>query len=313
MMINKVLTLTLNPALDKTVEIDSLETGGLNRIKEGRIDAGGKGINVAKVLKNLVVDVRATGIVAGHQGKRLLSYLDDLGIESDFLEIEGETRTNLKVFDRSRSEITEFNEKGPFVSEDDLNRFDVLLDRVLKDVEVFILSGSIPPGIEADIYKKYIEKAKERNIKTILDADGELFRKGLEAKPYAVKPNIHELEQLFGRRYSSDEEVVEDIKKLIDGGVKLVVVSMGGEGSIIANETETYRVRPFPIEVKSTVGSGDSMVAALSYSIMNNHEIEFIAKWITSAGTMTATKEGTQVCNFEDIRKNLDKVPVKKI
>ncbi|SHJ07841.1 fructose-1-phosphate kinase [Dethiosulfatibacter aminovorans DSM 17477] len=313
MMINKVLTLTLNPALDKTVEIDSLETGGLNRINEGRIDAGGKGINVAKVLKNLVVDVRTTGIVAGHQGRRLLAYLDELGIESKFLEIEGETRTNLKVFDRSKSEITEFNEKGPFVSEDDLKRFDILLDRVLNDVEVFILSGSIPPGIKTDIYKKYIEKAKKRDIKTILDAEGELFRKGLEAKPYAVKPNIHELEQLFGRTYSRDEEVVEDIKKLIGGGVELVVVSMGGDGSIIANETETYRVRPFPIEVKSTVGSGDSMVAALSYSIMNNHEIEFIAKWITSAGTMTATKEGTQVCNFEDIRKNLDKVSIEKI
>ena len=146
--------------------------------------------------------------------------------------------------------------------------------------------------------RSILRKAKERNIKSILDADGEIFRKGLEAKPYAVKPNIHELEQLFGRKYNSDNEVVEDIKKLIDGGVELVVVSMGGDGSIIANETETYRVRPFPIEVKSTVGSGDSMVAALSYSIMNNHKIEFVAKWITSAGTMTATKEGTPSLQF---------------
>ncbi|SHJ07724.1 fructose-1-phosphate kinase [Dethiosulfatibacter aminovorans DSM 17477] len=312
-MMNKVLTLTLNPALDKTVEIDSLEHGGLNRIREGRIDAGGKGINVAKVLKNLAVDVRATGIVAGHQGRSLLAYMNDLDIESDFLEIEGETRTNLKVYDRSKSEITEFNENGTFVSEENLERFDNLLERVLNDVEVFVLSGSIPPGIDSDIYKKYIEKAKAKNIRTILDADGEIFRKGLEAKPYAVKPNIHELEQFFGRKYSSDKEVVEDIKKLIDRGVKLVVVSMGGEGSIIANETETYRVRPFPIEVKSTVGSGDSMVAALSYSIMNNHGIEFIAKWITSAGTMTATKEGTQVCSFEDISKNVDRVYLEKI
>ncbi len=313
MMINKVLTLTMNPALDKTVEIDSLHPGGLNRINEGRIDAGGKGINVAKVLKNLVVDVRATGIVAGHQGRRLLAYLDDLSIESNFLEIEGETRTNLKVFDRSKSEITEFNEMGPFVSQEDLKRYDALLDKVLNDVEVFVLSGSIPPGVDTDIYKKYILKAKERNIRSILDADGELFRKGLEAKPYAVKPNLDELEHLFVRTYTRDEEIVEDVKKLIDGGVNLVVVSMGGQGSIIANESETYRVRPFPIQVKSTVGSGDSMVATLSYSIMNNHDIEFIAKWITSAGTMTATKEGTQVCNFEDIRKNLDKVAIEKI
>ena len=312
-MTNKVLTLTLNPALDKTVEIDSLEAGGLNRIREGRIDAGGKGINVAKVLKNLVVDVRATGIVAGYQGRILLDYMKDLEIESDFLEIEGETRTNLKVYDRSKSEITEFNENGTFVSDENLERFDKLLERALDDIDVLVLSGSIPPGIDSDIYKKYIEKAKEWNIKTILDADGEIFRKGLEAKPYAVKPNIHELEQLFGRKYNSDNEVVEDIKKLIDGGVELVVVSMGGDGSIIANETETYRVRPFPIEVKSTVGSGDSMVAALSYSIMNNHKIEFIAKWITSAGTMTATKEGTQVCNFEDISKNVDRVSIEKI
>ncbi|MBZ4646434.1 MAG: 1-phosphofructokinase [Clostridia bacterium] len=312
-MKTSVVTVTLNPALDKTVTVSSLKTGGLNRVKDIRMDAGGKGINVAKVLKKFEVDVLAAGLIAGFQGQLLLEYLEAEGIKTSFLKIPGETRTNLKIVEEKTKITTEVNEAGFLVTQEDLKRFSDNLLHLMDQTCILVLSGSLPPGVPETIYKDYIEIANAKGIKTILDADGKALEEGIKALPFAIKPNIHELENLAGCKLLEEKDVVLAGRHLIEKGINLVVISMGSEGAIVLNDKETYRVKTFPIKRESTVGAGDSMVATLAYALLNNKPLEEIAKWITTAGTITASKPGTQVCTLAEVQQSLHQVHAFKI
>lgn len=312
-MKTSVVTVTLNPALDKTVTVSSLKTGGLNRVKDIRMDAGGKGINVAKVLKKFEVDVLAAGLIAGFQGQLLLEYLEAEGIKTSFLKIPGETRTNLKIVEEKTKITTEVNEAGFLVTQEDLKRFSDNLLHLMDQTCILVLSGSLPPGVPETIYKDYIEIANAKGIKTILDADGKALEEGIKALPFAIKPNIHELENLAGCKLLEEKDVVLAGRHLIEKGINLVVISMGSEGAIVLNDKETYQVKTFPIKRESTVGAGDSMVATLAYALLNNKPLEEIAKWITTAGTITASKPGTQVCTLAEVQQSLHQVHAFKI
>ncbi|MDQ0871917.1 1-phosphofructokinase [Paenibacillus sp. V4I3] len=305
-----VLTITLNPALDKTVTVENFVLGGLNRIKDWRMDAGGKGINVAKVLKNFSVDVTAWGLCAGRQGNVLTDTLSSLGIPNWFVQAKGETRTNLKVYVEHTRETTELNEPGFTVDDDVLNQF---LDRFRTDVRhvsLVVLGGSLPKGIPGDFYKTLIQIANEAGVRTVLDADGEPFVHGIEAVPYAIKPNIHELESFFGESFRTDEEIIDAARRLISKGIAYVAVSLGGEGSILVTETEAIRAKPAPITPLSTVGAGDSMVAALIYCMLHGMSLEEAARWSSTAGTVTALKPGTQVCTLAEVEEKLGSVNI---
>lgn len=309
-MISSVLTVTMNPAVDKTVTVDKFSFGQLNRIKTVRLDAGGKGINVAKVLKHFSVDVCAWGLQAGPEGQMLMTKLRECGIPSHFLEAQGRTRINLKVVDEYTKQTTELNEPGfspsPKVLDDFVGRFEAGLE----GVDLVVLGGSLPPGTPADFYKQLIQKAKSQGVRTILDADGEALAKGIEAAPYAIKPNIHELETLIGTPLASDEAIAMAGRQLVQGGIANVIVSMGGNGSILVNSEQAIRVKPFPIEPKSTVGAGDSMVAAMVYCYLHNKSLIETAKWTSAAGTVTASKQGTEVCTLNEVQEKLDLVDI---
>ncbi|QYR21842.1 1-phosphofructokinase [Paenibacillus sp. sptzw28] len=308
-----VITVTMNPALDKTVTVEQLVHGGLNRIKELRTDAGGKGINVAKVLKHFSLDVAAAGLYAGYQGQILLAKLKSLGIQSLLLEAEGETRTNLKVIDEQTKQTTELNEPGFSADRDILEQFTAQFEAEAANASFVVLGGSLPPGVPPDFYKSLIEIANARGTKTILDADGEAFSHGIEAAPFAVKPNIHELESLFGQTFTSEEEIVSAARTLIDKGIQYVAVSMGAKGSIILGKNEAVRAIPFPITPLSTVGAGDSMVAAMVYCFLHGKTLEDTARWTSAAGTVTASKPGTQVCTLEEVQAKLSAVQISHI
>lgn len=305
-----VLTVTLNPALDKTVSLDSFEVGGLNRVKELRVDPGGKGINVAKVLQHFAEPVIATGLAGGHSGSQLLGHLDELNINQKFIEVSSETRTNLKIVDLEKKLTTEINEKGAEVTEEETQSFLEIFDRCLDQATVLVLGGSLSPGLPRDIYKALIELAAKKNVKTILDADGEALIHGLKAHPFAIKPNIHELEQLLQRKLESDEAIVDAARELMKEGIEWVVVSMGGDGSIFINSDEVVRARPFPITPQSTVGAGDSMVAAISSCILHGRSLEETARWATAAGSITASKPGTEVCSLDEVVAHLNEVQI---
>lgn len=312
-MDSNIAVITLNPSIDKTITIDRLIPYGLNRVKSSRLDPGGKGVNVARVLKNFGADVKICGLVAGETGKRLISFLDQAKIKNDFLQIEGETRTNLKIFDQSVNKMTEINEAGVFVDADSETRFLDQYKSLISGVSIVVLSGSLPPGISADFYAECITIAKTQGIKTLFDADGDALKKGLAAVPYAIKPNVHELEMLTGQTFQDYQAIVNAANRIIDTGVEIVIVSMGPDGAIVAGKGEAYKVDSWDIPVKSTVGAGDSMVGALAFSVERNDSLFDIAKITTAAGTITASKAGTQICTMDEVERSLEKVAVHKI
>ena len=309
----KVIAVTMNPSIDKTITIEHLVPYGLNRALSARCDPGGKGINVARVLKNFGTDVTVFGLIAGEQGEHLVNFLKSADISADFIKNPGETRTNLKIFDQSINKTTEINETGFDVTPEVLESFTRRFREIVKEAEIVVLSGSLPPGVPEGFYRECIEIAKAQGVKSVLDADADALAEGVRAVPYAVKPNLHELELLEGRAFSNKNEVVDAARKLIDSGIEIVIVSMGPDGAIVMDRNEKYKVDSWDVEVKSATGAGDSMVAALSYSILNHDSLLEMCRITTAAGTVTASKEGTQICTRSEVLQSLQKVTVTKI
>lgn len=312
-MCGKVITLVLNPSIDKTITVGNFVPYGLNRVIKTRLDPGGKGINVAKVLKNFGVDVTVFGLIAGSQGNLLLDFLQGAGIQADFLQNPGETRTNLKIFDEDINKTTEINETGFHVSPDALITLKQKFKQIIKDASVIVFSGSLPPGVPVDFYASCISIAKAEGLMTVLDADSKALAEGIKAVPFAVKPNIQELELLSGHSFTNRSEIVAAVKELIETGIEIVIVSMGPDGAIVADQHEVFKVDSWDVAVKSATGAGDSMVASLVYSILKKDSLYDIAKITTAAGTITASKEGTQICNLQEVLQSLKNVTVNKI
>lgn len=308
-----IVTVTMNPAIDKTVDIESLERGGLNRISHVELDAGGKGINVSKTISQLGGKSIATGFIAGNSGKVIQGVMNDWGIENDFIEVSGETRTNTKVFEKS-GELTELNEPGPVVEEKDVKALLDKLEGYAKEDTLFVLAGSIPRGVEKDIYRQIIELVHKKGAKVLLDADGELFTKALEAGPDIIKPNRVELEQYAGMDYvASEQELLQVAEKMMEKGIGTVAVSMGKSGAIFLKEG--YRVRCPGLKVKahSTVGAGDAMVAALSYSWDEKMSSEDTVKMCMAVSAGAVTTIGTKPPSREVVDSLLSQVVIEKI
>lgn len=261
-----IVTVTMNPAIDKTVEIEKLLPGGLNRISTVEYDAGGKGINVSKTIRELGGKSIATGFLGGNAGKTIEAVLNEKGIEHDFIWVEGETRTNTKVFEQN-GEVTELNEPGPKISEEQIEQLiDKLMGYASEDT-LFILSGSIPGTVDKNIYARIIRLVHEKKSQVLLDADGELFRKGLAAGPDIIKPNRVELEEYAGYDYrASKEELFALAREFKEKGIKTIAVSMGGSGALFVHEEYEAASPALSVKAHSTVGAGDAMVAALAYA-----------------------------------------------
>ncbi|QCX32915.1 1-phosphofructokinase [Caloramator sp. E03] len=298
-----IKTVTLNPAIDKTVEIDNFEINSVNRIKTIMLDAGGKGINVSKVIKVLNGDSIATGFLAGINGQFVKNYLDGLDIKNDFVFINGETRINLKVVDKINNTNTDINEPGNEVSSDDLMMLENKIFNDLKEDSILVLAGSVPCNVKKDIYKKWIEKAKDYKVKVLLDADGELLKEGIKAGPYVIKPNVNELERILDIKINDINDVISSAKSLLDYGIEVVVVSLGEDGAVFVSREKVLRVKGISVDVKSTVGAGDSMVAALAYSIEKGYDLENSASLAVAAATANVASPGTQPPKIEDILK----------
>lgn len=307
---SKILTVTLNPCIDKTITIDGFVYGGLNRVQSVRTDAGGKGINASKVLKSFGADILCYTLDAGNAIK---GCLEKEGIASTLGKATGEVRTNLKIVDTRTGITTEINEKGFSLAKKECESIVADIEALLSDSEILVLAGSLPAGMGVDTYGKLIRIAKEKDVKVILDADGERLKQGLNEIPYAIKPNLSEFEELCGEKLDSCEKIVSNARKWIEKGVVLVVVSMGGDGAVFVSKDEAYKTLPLEIESKSTVGAGDSMVATLAYGLQNGYSLEKISQLCTCAGSVTCSKEGTQVCTFDEVMQNFEKLKSTKI
>ncbi|SKA85867.1 fructose-1-phosphate kinase [Clostridium sp. USBA 49] len=309
----KLVTVTLNPAVDKTVEINDFKAGDVNRISSIRLDAGGKGINVSKVIKSLNGESIALGILSGKNGEFIRDYLNSLNIENNFVFTKGETRTNLKIIDSINKKNTDINEPGNIVSIEDLNRLEESIFKVVNKDSILILSGSVPEGVPKDIYAVWIKKAKEQGAKTILDADGELLKEGVKAGPYLVKPNIHELEKFCNKKLESMKDIVKASEEFFKYGVERVVVSLGKDGGLFIDKDNVIHAEGIKVPVKSTVGAGDSMVAALALSIERNYSLEKAVVLSTAVSAANVMTSGTEPAELKDILELEKKVKFKYI
>ena len=309
-----IYTVTLNPAMDKTVVIPSLTLDAVNRIEEMRTDPGGKGINVSKVISKLGGVSIAAGILGGNTGKAIEEALKKIGLETLFKFTDGETRTNMKIIDPVKHMNTDINEPGVVVSQEILDDLLNTITERLKDGDLVVISGSMPKGAPADTYYKWIGHFREKNIKVFLDADGELFKTGIKAAPYLIKPNNHELSQFAGRELKTVKELEEVARQMMsEYGIEKIVVSMGGDGALYLTKDETIYAEGLKVPVGSTVGAGDSVVAALAYAEEKGMDIEETVRLSTATGAANVMCSGTQAAEYDVIESLIPKVKYTKL
>ena len=304
-----IYTVTLNPALDKTVEIPSLTVDSVNRITAMRTDPGGKGINVSKVIDKLGGKSIATGILGGDTGRAIQSALEAMGLETDFRFVDGETRTNLKIIDPVNHTNTDINEPGVTVSEAILGDLLKELTGKLTEKDIVVLSGSLPKGAPKDTYGTWVKACRDTGAKVILDADGDLLAAGLEAAPYMIKPNNHEISRLMGKTLKTPEELEQAAKELMDQyDIGKIVVSMGGDGALYVTKDGTIYAEGLKVPVGSTVGAGDSVVAALAVAEEAGMSLEETVRLSTATGAANVMCSGTQAAEYEVIKDLIPKV-----
>ena len=297
-----IYTVTLNPAMDKTAYIPGFFAGGVNRAQSVREDAGGKGINVSKCLKALGTRSVAAVILAGQTGKHLETLLKQEDLEILSVQTVGQTRTNLKIVDKESGQNTDINEPGPGVDEAVLQ---TLLDRLCEKIlpgDIVILSGSLPKGAPADTYCRWTEKLHTLHAKVILDADGEAMAEGIKAAPDMVKPNETELARLLGRLLETEEQYITAGKELLAMGVANGVISLGGDGAIFLWEDAVYRAEGLSVPVQSTVGAGDSVVAAMAYGMEKNLPRQEQIALAMAMGAASVMQSGTQAPDMDTVQ-----------
>ncbi|WP_068496857.1 1-phosphofructokinase [Paenibacillus kribbensis] len=252
-----IYTVTLNPSIDYIVEVDDLKLGDLNRMKRDLKLPGGKGINVSRILNQLGADSTAIGFLGGFTGRFIDDTLREESIKTDFVIIEDDTRINIKL---KHGDETEINGLGPAIHEHEANALVQKLSGLQKN-DIVVLSGSIPPSLGGDFYNRLISVCQQTGAEFVIDTTGEALMKALVHKPLLVKPNHHELAELFGVTIHSKEEIVTYGRKLLEAGAKNVLISMAGEGALFITADEVYHANVPAGTVKNSVGAGDSMIA----------------------------------------------------
>lgn len=308
-----IYTVTLNPALDKTVEIPGMALDTVNRITSMRTDPGGKGINVSKVIAKLGGESCAVGILGGESGRTLLAALEREGLRTHFRFVEGQTRTNLKIIDRALHTNTDINEPGLTVSPADLDALLRDLLGMVREGDIVVLAGSLPQGAPQDTYRVWTAACREKGARVCLDADGVLLAEGLKAAPYLIKPNEDELSRLVGHRLTDTDELIAEGRRLLKGGVTRVVISLGERGALYLRGNEVLYAEGLSVPVGSTVGAGDSVVAALAYADSLGMSDEDAVRLSTATGAANVMCSGTQPAEWEAVEKLLPQVKIRRI
>ena len=300
-----IITVTLNPALDKTLVLKKVSMGEVNRVDTTRNDMGGKGINVSKVLKELGMISAATGFLGGILEEVFRKELKSIGITDEFQSVTGSTRTNIKVVDEERKEYTDFNEPGPEILPEELSDFYERYHALVKEGDLVVLSGGVSQGVPKEIYGILTKMAKEKGAHVLVDAEGEALVQAIQEIPFLVKPNEKELAGIVGKETLSVDEMIQEGKKLVQKGIQLVLISRGAEGSILLTGAHTYVAEGLKVPVRSTVGAGDAMVAALTFGLEMNMSPKEMLIFAQASGAAAVMKEGTQAATKEEIYAHL--------
>ncbi|MEA3322400.1 MAG: 1-phosphofructokinase [Bacillota bacterium] len=302
-----IYTITLNPSIDYVVEVKEFKEGTINRSSKTNYYPGGKGINVSRVLKRLGADTMALGFAAGFTGNFIKEKLIEEQVAVRFLEVDGHSRINVKL---KAEKETEINGNGPLVDDAAVKRLLQQLNQ-LSSEDIVVLAGSIPATVPTDIYETLIQKCQQHEAKVVLDTGGQTLKTLLSYKPFFIKPNHHELGDLFGVTIQSQADVIHYASKIHEQGVENVVVSMAGEGAILYTRSGVYFAKAPRGEVKNSVGAGDSLVAGFLAGYVNSRKSEEALRLGIASGSATAFSY--DLCQKIDVNRLINLVEIEKL
>jgi len=307
-----VTTVTLNPAMDEAVGLERFELGTMNRCVLDNFDPGGKGVNVSRVLHRLGCPTLALGFEGGSTGDLLLAELEREGVPYLFFAAGGNTRINLMIYERATGRRTRLYLAGPPVSPGALAELDTALERVASG-EIVVLGGSLPPGLPDDTYAAITHSLRARGVRAIVDTSGVALEHAVSAAPFLVKPNVWEAQELLGRTLAGDDDVLEAALEIRRSGPEYVVISQAADGAIAVGPENAWKVTPPSVDARSTVGSGDSMVAGIAAGLCGRAGFLHGLVLGTAAGAATAIAPGTHLCSAGDIQRLLPGVRVHEL
>lgn len=294
-----IATITLNPALDRLLEIEALSADDANRVLNEVHYAAGKGIDGSRVIHELGGDTVAFGLVGGNDGAELAKRLQDEGVATDFVEIPGETRVNLLLYERSTGKQYLINAGGPPA---DAACLDAVLEQVrARKPATVIAAGSIPQGVGVDAYARIVQGLP--GVRVFVDADGEALAKAVAAKPWAIKPNRHEAARLLGHPVETVEEAAAAARELSAKGIEHVLISMGKAGAVLCHAGQVWRGISPTVKVLSAVGAGDAMVATYTLRTEQGKPPAEAFQWALAAGAAVALTPGTELCHRSDVER----------
>lgn len=301
-----IYTVTLNPSIDFIVRIDQLNLGSVNRMVSDDKFAGGKGINVSRVLQRLGVGNTATGFLGGFTGHFIEDSLKNEGIETAFVKVDQDTRINVKI---KSQEETEINGQGPMISQEQLEALKAKLSQLTSD-DTVVFAGSAPANLGNADYKELIPLVRKSGAQVVCDFEGQPLLDALANNPLLVKPNNHELEAIFGVPLNSLNDVETYARRILEMGAQHVLISMAGDGALLVTEEATYFAKPIKGQVKNSVGAGDSMVAGFTGEFVKSKDPVEALKWGVACGTATAFSDDLATIAF--IKETYHKVEVEK-
>jgi len=308
-----IATITLNPCLDEHITVNGLVVDEANRWFKLHRYAGGKGIDVSRAIHEMDVRTIAYGFIGGPEGRALEILLDEEGVQFSFTPIEQETRTNFIITDTRTSQQTRIDAPGPHISKKELERFYRKVREIHPEPDLIVASGSIPPGVPVNIYYNIVMEAKGYRVRTILDSEGQWLEEGIKAKPYLIKPNVHEAEELLKRELPTEEAIIKAALDLVRTGIEVVVISRGRDGIIAATKKKFVKAVPPPIKVRSTVGAGDSTIAGLALKLAYGEPLIEACRLAVAMGTAAVLTPGTELCHRADVENLLPQINVWEI
>lgn len=312
-----IYTITLNPALDHYLEIDRLDLDDANRVRAESLFAGGKGIDVSRAIRHLGGDSMALGFIGGHNGRILVDLLKREGVASYFTPIAQETRRDIILSARRPPAQTLLHAKGPSVGAEEWRGFLAHLRLLDLRGAYVVVGGSLPRGVAADAYRQIVALVQKRGAKVVLDADGPCLRAGLKAKPFAIKPNLHELQRAMGHPLRTDADIVRAAAALHRAGVEIVLVSLGRRGllAVTGRRGKPTALRSIPpsVTVRSRVGAGDSTVAGFIFRLAGGKGFEDCLRFATACGTAATLAPGNQLCRSSDVQRLLPRITIEPL
>ncbi len=303
-----IYTVTLNPSLDRTLSVPRLQAGALHRARAIGRDLGGKGINVSRALRALGIASTIIGFVGGPTGEALRSGLTAAGFQCAFIAVDGETRQNITLLEEETGACTKINEPGPQVGPQDVSALEALIAAEAKPGDLWAFCGSLPPGAPPDLYARLIARVQAQGGLAFLDTSGAPLRAGVAARPFALKPNTDEAAELLGRPVETDAECADAAAALADMGIRLVCLTRGARGLLLAYAGQLVAAVPPPIVLRSPIGAGDATLAGLLWGVVDGCGPVELARRAAACGAAAAAQEGTGVGSRELVEDLLGQV-----